>query len=128
MPFSRSEATFREGSKPILHFQLYRRRGKKVWPLALTDLTTLTLTYFVHSSETTINSRSAQSILNANNVVVTQDGRVIWSLQAADTAVEDTTLEDGKVERHDAIFEWTTSDGIGGSCRRQIYIERDSMA
>ena len=126
MAFSRSEATFREGSKPVLHFQLYRRAGKRLRKLSLGELSTLTLTYFTHASGTAINSRTDQSIKNANNVKVTDDGEVIWSLQAADTAVEDTDLDDGKEERHDAVFEWVTSDGIGGNCRRSIYITRDS--
>ena len=73
------------------------------------SLTTLTLTLYNldDSSNTIINSRSDQDVLNANNVTVNSSGNLVWSVQALDTII----VGDKGVEKHRAVFEWTYSSG-----------------
>lgn len=124
---SRDDNEFREGSKPIMHFQLYRKgTDNKLTKLTLTELSALTLTYFLYSTGAIINSRNAQNIKNANNVTVSQTCDVAWSLQTSDTTCQVSALADGKLERHEALFEWVTTDGLADSRRETIWIERDS--
>lgn len=86
-------------------------------PIPVAALTTLTLTLYNPSSGTAINSRSAQNVLNANNVTVhATSGLVTWQMQVADNAVS-TTLNpdaqwpDGRLERHRALWRWTYNAG-----------------
>ena len=54
--------------------------------VALAAIATLTLTVRDRLTNTVINARSAQNVLNANNVTVhATSGLVTWTLQAADT-------------------------------------------
>lgn len=57
--------------------------------VALTDISALTLTLRDKTTRAIINSRTAQNVLNTNNVTVhATSGLVTWSIQAADvTAV-----------------------------------------
>lgn len=71
------------------------------------NLTTLTLTLYNLSDSTIINSRSAQNVLNANNVTVDTNGLMTWSVQTLDTIIVGTS----KYEEHRAVFEWTYSAG-----------------
>ena len=50
-------------------------------------INTLELSFFDLATATIINSRDAQNVLNANNVVVTAGGLLTWTLQPADTAI-----------------------------------------
>lgn len=127
MSLSRDESQIREKSTPLLYFQIYREdKYKRLFKLPIDDLSTLTLTYFNHSTGTTVNGRSSQNVKNANNVSVSETCEVRWAMQAEDTTCADTTLEDGKLERHEALFEWATADGIASSTRVTVYIIRDS--
>jgi len=134
MSLSRDETTCRECTTPVLSFQLYRQDEddpKKLHKLHLTDLNTIALTYWNHATGAAINSRTAQDIKNANNVVIDALGRVKWTLQTADTTAVDTGLADGTLERHEAFFQWTTSAALGskkGSERISIYVIVDSKA
>jgi hypothetical protein len=94
--------------------------------MLIDEISTMTLTYFLYSTGAAINSRTAQNVKNTNNVTVSETGEVKWSLQAADTTCVDTTLDDGKLERHDAVFKWTTTDNVTSSTRISLWIERDS--
>ncbi len=71
-------------------------------------LTTLTLTYYAADLADDvagiINSRSAQNVLNANNVTVTTGGVLTWTLQATDTVIVTSTRT---TEMHLALFTWT---------------------
>lgn len=127
MPASRSSEQYREGSTPILHLQLYKNSKSRITQkVSLGDLSTLTLTYFNQVDGVAINSRTAQDVKNANNVTVTQECEIIWRMTALDTACSDTTIEDDKLEKHVALFEWTLRDGMKGSTRVPVYIVRDS--
>lgn len=73
------------------------------------SLTTMILTlYLKDTPATTINSRSDQNVLNANNVVIDSSGNLTWTMQPADNAISDTNKT---VEHHIALFEWTWSSG-----------------
>lgn len=80
-------------------------------PLPAVSLTTLTLTLYVIKSDGTtqiVNSRTAQNVLNANNVTVDGSGNLVWAIQTADTAILDDTLP---VEQHIALWTWTWATG-----------------
>jgi len=75
------------------------------------SLNTLTLTLYnlddgpVHAI---INSRNAQDVLNANGVTVDTAGILTWSVNALDTAIVGTGVQ----EKHRAVFEWTYNGGV----------------
>lgn len=71
-------------------------------------LTTLTLTLYDEQTGTILNARSAQNVLNANNVVVDANGVLTWTMQPADNALVTSTQV---VERHIALFTFTWSGG-----------------
>jgi hypothetical protein len=75
------------------------------------NLTTLTLTLYVHPTLAIVNGRNAQNVLNANGVTVDASGNLIWLMTPADTTIQDDshTLED-----HVSLFEWT----YGGGAKR----------
>jgi len=76
-----------------------------------TSLDTLTLDFYNLSDGPTfavINSRTAQNVLNLNDVTVDASGNLIWQMVPADNAVIDATL---KTENHRAVFNWTYSSG-----------------
>jgi hypothetical protein len=75
-------------------------------PLPAASLTSLTLTLYVIRTDGTIgiiNSRNAQNVLNASNVTVSAAGLLVWSIQTADTALQETLA----FERHIALWTWT---------------------
>lgn len=86
-------------------------------------LSTLTLTLYLINSDgtrTILNSRDAQNVLNANNVVVYEalqtapDGSLYnleWTIQVGDSTILDDALPN---ERHIALFEWTWPTGNQG--------------
>jgi hypothetical protein len=83
-----------------------------VTPLPGTTLATLTLTLYAIKADGTdgaINSRTAQNVLNLNNVTISAAGLLTWAIQVADT----TLVEDLPFERHIALFEWTWAGGAG---------------
>ena len=82
--------------------------------LAKAAIATLTATLvYVDSSEvvTVINSRNAQSILDANGGLVASSGVLTFRLQALDNIIVDTTLTESEVESHYLTLVWTWSDG-----------------
>jgi len=76
------------------------------------DLTVVTLTLYNIADGAIINSRDAQNVLNANNVVITSGGVLTWTMQQGDNTIVDTTLE---YEAHMALFEYTWDSGNKGS-------------
>ena len=87
--------------------------------VTLAVIQTLTLTFYVVDKEsdgtagaydgTIINSRSAQNVLNANNVTVhATSGLVTWLLQPADQVISDTSQA---YELHRARFDCTYTTG-----------------
>ncbi len=91
----------------------------------LANLTTITLTYYLVSDGTIINSRDGQDVKNANNVTIhATSGLLTWSGQAADTAISDTGLTAGAKELHRALFEFTyVGDGTPGKHEVDLFVE-----
>lgn len=82
--------------------------------IPLASLETLTLTLYSISATTRdiINSRSAQDVLNANNVTVhATSGLLTWEMQPADNVIKDSNLT---IERHRALFIFTWGSGKKG--------------
>ncbi len=79
--------------------------------LAASSLTTLTLTLYDQASSAIINSRDAQDVLNAHNVVVSALGTLTWTMQPADNVIVGADIPIGGVEAHIALFQWTWSAG-----------------
>jgi hypothetical protein len=65
------------------------------------DIDSLTLTLVNKADGSTINSRLDQNVLNANNVTVSAGGALVFTLQPADTAINDVDLS---TETHVATF------------------------
>lgn len=74
-------------------------------PIPLAQLVTLTLTLYDVDTESIVNSRDAQNVLNTNNVTVhSTSGLVTWEMQTADNVLTTTTKA---TELHIALFQWT---------------------
>lgn len=79
--------------------------------IPLTSMTTLKLSLYDVATGTTINSRTLQDVLNANNVTYhASSGLLTWSVQPADHAIV-STRTDISVEQHRAVFDYTWSGG-----------------
>jgi len=99
--------------------------------IPLVDLVTLTLTLYVikrDGNSTIINGRDHQNALLVNNVTVFNtlqtlaDGRTYnlrWNYQPADT----TLVEALPVERHIALFEWSTAQVQAGKHEMVLAVE-----
>ena len=88
-----------------------RSRMRTIPSFAASDLLTLTLTLYGPGG-TVINSRAAQNALNANNVTIDANGLVTWLSQPADNVIQGN-VPVGHVERHYALFQWTTDSSAG---------------
>lgn len=77
--------------------------------LPAASLASVTLTLYDRDTQAIINSRSNQSILNANGGTVDANGLLTLTLATADNPILDDTK---KVEQHVALVRWTY--GIGG--------------
>lgn len=73
------------------------------------SLSTLTLTLYDVATNTILNSRDAQNVLNANNVTVDGSGNLTWTVQPADHAVVSTKPR--ARERHRGVFDFTWTGG-----------------
>jgi hypothetical protein len=73
-----------------------------------TSLLTLTLTLRDCDTDTILNSRDGQNVLNANDVTVSTAGLLTWEMQPADSPIVTTTKDQ---ELHEALFIWTWSGG-----------------
>jgi hypothetical protein len=79
--------------------------------IAKTALATLTLTLYDAVTESILNSRNAQDILDANESSVDADCNVTIELDAADNDVVDSSKDTGDRELHVAMVTWTWNDG-----------------
>lgn len=89
--------------------------------LPAASLATLTLSlYDIESSGTIvyINGRHSQNVLNANNVTVDTNGNLVWSIQVADTTLQEVLVQ----ERHYALFTWTWVSAAGTETGRHLVI------
>lgn len=76
--------------------------------IASADIVALTITLYDRLTDTIINSRTAQDILNANNVTVhATSGLITWEVQPADNVIVGTSLKTNKSEEHVALIECT---------------------
>lgn len=87
-------------------------------------LDTLILTSYDLRTETILNSREAQNVLETNNVTLTTVAgpplvtTVAWELQPADTAIVDATL---RLEWHVLLFRWTWATGARSGAHQALY-------
>lgn len=115
MGLSKQEATVNEQTTPTYVAQMRKKvitaEGKvRTDTLTLAEISTITLTFYDFADGSVVNSRNAQSVKNANNVTITADGLLEWTLTTTDTTITDTTLGVGKLERKVALFTVTTTD------------------
>ena len=76
--------------------------------IASADIVALTITLYDKLTGAAINSRTAQDILNANNVTVhATSGLITWEIQPLDNVIVGTTLKTNKSEEHVALIEGT---------------------
>ena len=76
-----------------------------------TNLITLTVTQFDNETAVVINSRNAQSVLDANNGVVSTAGVLTLRLDGSDT-ISVGTVAAGAKQIHGLEFIWTWNDGV----------------
>lgn len=108
---ARSVFTVKESTTPIYTFSLVDEDGVAV---LLTDLITLTLTYYLVADSSIINSRNNQNVKNVNGVTVSATSVVTWDLTTSDTAIIDAvTTKVGDKERHRALWTWTYTTASG---------------
>jgi hypothetical protein len=75
------------------------------------SLLSLTATLYDEATESIINSRNAQSVLDANGGTVASDGTLTLRLQPLDAVIVGT-LDAGEIEAHVLLIGWTWSDGV----------------
>jgi hypothetical protein len=93
------------------------------------NLVTLTATLYDQRTGRVINSRSAQSVKDANGGTVAVNGTLTLILLAADNPIIGDTVPGG-VERHVLRLAWTYSDGsntIPGVGEWLIEVERKAV-
>jgi hypothetical protein len=72
------------------------------------NLTSLKLTLYDVATDTIINDREDQDVLNTNDVTFDSSGHGMWSIQPADNAIQTDTVD---VEKHVALFVATWAVG-----------------
>lgn len=111
MTLDANQKTFLEKTTGRIRTYLEDEAGD---PIPSADLVTLTLSVWEKKSGTTVNSRSAQSVLNTNNVTVhATSGLVTWSVQTGDTTLVDTTIPENGIQEFCFLYSWTTSSETG---------------
>ena len=91
--------------------------------LALASIDTLTLTLYDVASGSIINSRTAQDVLNANQVTVhATSGLLTWTALPADMAIVTAAKLAGNVEHHVALFEMVYSTTKGLNHEVDLYV------
>jgi hypothetical protein len=79
--------------------------------IAKATIATLTATLFDATTGSIINSRNAQSVLDANGGAVASDGTLTLRLQPADAVIVGDA-DEGETEEHVLRLTWTWSDGV----------------
>ena len=109
MPLTRDQRTIKEATTAQYMATLTDEAGVAI-PSA--DLTTLTLTLYNESTAAIINSRDAQSVLNANGGTMhATSGLLTMIFAVADNPIVDTSLTHGQTETHIAMFKFTWNAG-----------------
>lgn len=126
------QITTPEGSSFKYSGNLVQDDGKT--PIPNGSLLTLTLTITDANTGSIINSRNKTNVLNANGVTVDvtsnpATGLLTWKASPADNPVISVSANDGDLERHIAIFEWTWSDGTNTlTNQRKVLIDVEKYA
>ncbi len=97
----------REGTTPDYTAQLV---DKDENPVPGDVLDTLVLTYYHEYTGTIINGRNKQSVHNANDVMLNDQGNLVWRLRPEDTVILDDALHQ---EPHLALFEFSYAGPSG---------------
>ena len=93
------------------------------------DLTTLTLSLKNKADSSTINSRSALSALNANDVTVhATSGLVTWQTVVADTTLVSTSLALGETEERVYTFIWTYGGGVKRGTHEESFFVKNALS
>ena len=83
--------------------------------VAAPDIDSIVCDYIETSTGDAINSRTAQSVLNANNCTMhATSGLFTWNVQTADTSIVNTSTQIGDFEHHLATFvvTWDTTSKL----------------
>lgn len=91
------------------------------------NLVSLTATLYDVESDTVINSRDDQNVLDANNGTVATDGTLTLKLGPTDNAIINSRTRVGFTEQHVLLFKWTWNDGVlrtGRSSALGIQVEK----
>ena len=91
-------------------------------PIPGSSLTTLTLTLYDRRTGQILAGRDDQNILNANGVTVDAQGKLQWTMSAADSP---HVAGDGSVETHVALFRWTFASGTKAGHSEVYFQVRD---
>lgn len=125
MSLTEAERTVNEGTTFLYTCTLKDESGVVV---PLSAIGALTLTLYDVDSDTIINSRDTQNVLNANNVTVhATSGLLSWTAQAADNPIVLATRPAGSLERHIALFEWTWATTKKGKHELEIFVQQLSQ-
>ena len=105
------DVTFKESASGDITATFYDASGAA---LNKASLATLTATLKTAADETTINSRDAQTIKDANGGAVTTAGVLTLKLQPLDNIIVSSSVAVGEVETHwlDLIWTWVDSDTV----------------
>ena len=97
-----------EGTNAVYTSQLLDETGT---PIPGATLTAAVLTFYDRLTGAIVNGRSAQNVLNANNVVIDGSGNLTWTMPPADHPVLATGRPTPSAERHIAFFTFTWPTG-----------------
>ena len=78
-------------------------------------VSTLTLTLYDLRTDTIINSRDEQNVLNTNGVTVDGSGNFTWTIGPLDTPIVNSALA---YEQHRAYFRWTYNGGTSAGSQQ----------
>lgn len=119
MALTKAQATVNEDTSAIYSCVLKSEVGT---PIGVSEISTISLTYYNADDGTIVNSRSVQDIKNANNVTIDANGILTWYIQPADTIVVAGTTAPRQTEKHTALFEWTWDTTYQGRHELDLYI------
>lgn len=118
---TKASRTVTEGNS-VIYTAILKDAAGVVLPLASID--SITLTLYDVATGTIINSRTAQDVLNTNQVTIhATSGLLTWSALPADMAIVGTP-DAGDVETHVALFECVYSTTKGLNHEVTIYVQQ----
>lgn len=103
MSLSSSDRVVRENTTAVYTAHIKDQDGVAI---SAASLDALTLTLYDYRTSGVINTRDGQDVLNANDVTVTAEGLLTWTMQPADNAIVGNVTPGG-TEKHIALFQWT---------------------